>query len=186
MRVAVWLLFSAYLASLVYRYAGEVLFYGEVIQITGRRAVQLLIASLLLGPLVRLFSKSGWPKKLLPFRRDIGLMVFGFSALHLGVYLLRHDGERIWREALSAEMATGWVAMVVFSALAITSNNRSQRRLRSNWKRLHRFVYVAAILLFAHWWLTAFDPTTAYVYATLTAIVLLVVPTGKLLTRRPR
>ena len=38
-----------------------------------------------------------------------------------------------------------------------------------NWKRLHRFVYAGAILLFVHWALSAFDPTTAYIHLAILA-----------------
>ena len=43
-------------------------------------------------------------------------------------------------------------------ALAVTSNDASARLLRRRWKLLHRGVYAAAVLTFAHWILSAFDP----------------------------
>ena len=52
---------------------------------------------------------------------------------------------------------------MIFLALAITSNNGSVRKLGKKWKSLHRLVYVAAALVFAHWILTAFEPQLAYV-----------------------
>ena len=55
-------------------------------------------------------------------------------------------------------MATGWVAFLIMLALAATSNDRSVRLLRRRWKWLHRAVYLVAVLAFAHWILTAFDP----------------------------
>ena len=51
----------------------------------------------------------------------------------------------------------GWVAFAVFVPLAVTSNDRSIRWLRLGWKRIHRWIYAAAVLTFAHWLLVAFD-----------------------------
>lgn len=62
-------------------------------------------------------------------------------------------------------MLTGWIAMFIFVALAVTSNNASVRALGKRWKSLHKLVYVAAILTFLHWILTAFDPLTGYIHA---------------------
>jgi sulfoxide reductase heme-binding subunit YedZ len=52
---------------------------------------------------------------------------------------------------------------VIFLVLALTSNDRSVKALLRNWQRLHRTVYIAAGLVFAHWILTAFDRQTAYI-----------------------
>ena len=51
----------------------------------------------------------------------------------------------------------GWLAFAIFIPLAITSNEWSVRRLRRWWKRIHRWIYAAALLVFAHWLLVAFD-----------------------------
>ena len=54
--------------------------------------------------------------------------------------------------------------MGIFVPLAITSNDVSVRRLRRLWKRLHRWVYAAALLTFAHWVITAYDPTAGLIH----------------------
>jgi sulfoxide reductase heme-binding subunit YedZ len=41
------------------------------------------------------------------------------------------------------------------------------------WRRLHQTVYVAAILTYLHWVLTAFDPTMGYVHGAVAAVLLL-------------
>ena len=60
-------------------------------------------------------------------------------------------------DAMEPGILAGWLAFVVFVPLALTSNDRSVRRLRHWWKRIHRWVYAAALLTFAHWLLVAFD-----------------------------
>ncbi|MEX2458656.1 MAG: hypothetical protein WD770_06685, partial [Actinomycetota bacterium] len=53
---------------------------------------------------------------------------------------------------------------LIMLALALTSNDASLRRLGHGWKILHRAVYVAALLSFAHWVLSAFNPTPGYIH----------------------
>ena len=77
----------------------------------------------------------------------------------------------VLEEAGNADMFTGWLAFALFAPLAITSNDASMRALKRGWKRLHRLVYPAAILVFAHWALAAFDPTTAWIHTGILAAI---------------
>jgi sulfoxide reductase heme-binding subunit YedZ len=96
-------------------------------------------------------------------RRAIGVASFAYAALHTVVYLERKWGaDLIVTEALKPGIATGWLALLIFLVLAITSNNFSVRSLGKSWKMLHRTVYISAILVFAHWILTGFGPQLAY------------------------
>jgi sulfoxide reductase heme-binding subunit YedZ len=91
---------------------------------------------------------------------------FAYAALHTVVYLEKtHSLRDILAEAMLPEYWTGWVALIIFFVLAISSNNISVRRLKSAWKKLHRFVYLAAILMFVHWVLVAFNrgPAIAHI-----------------------
>jgi sulfoxide reductase heme-binding subunit YedZ len=63
----------------------------------------------------------------------------------------------IVEEGADFAMWTGWLAFLIFAVLAFTSNDVSARLLRRTWKKIHRWVYVAALLLFAHWIFVAFD-----------------------------
>jgi sulfoxide reductase heme-binding subunit YedZ len=47
-------------------------------------------------------------------------------------------------------IALGLIALMILSALAITSNKWSMRRLGKNWKRLHRLVYCVGIIVVVH------------------------------------
>jgi sulfoxide reductase heme-binding subunit YedZ len=113
----------------------------------------------------RLFPRQAWTAWLLPRRRYLGVAAFAYATLHAAVYVLRlGDLPRIVAEALEAGLLTGWLAFAIFLPLALTSNDASVRKLGPAWKRLHRAVYAAALLSFAHWILVAFDPTSAYVH----------------------
>ena len=103
-------------------------------------------------------------------RRYFGVASCAYAALHTLVYL---NKLRSWPElvdaAKSTEMWTGWIALFILLLLAATSNNRSVRWLKGSWKKLHRWVYAAAVLLFVHWVLVAFNRGPAIAHLALLA-----------------
>jgi sulfoxide reductase heme-binding subunit YedZ len=139
--------------------------YGEVVSETGEWATRLLIATLAITPIRLIFRRGQWLVWLVRRRRDFGVATFCYAAGHLAVYVFRKASVPLMIEEGSEPwLLAGWIAMIVFLALAATSNDISVRMLRKGWKRLHRFVYPAAALVFIHWVLSAFDPTTAYIH----------------------
>ena len=153
-------------------YASGRLFYGELIHASGEWSTWLLILALAVTPLRRLLPGRRWTAWLAARRRYFGVASFAYASLHVGVYLLRQaDASKILEQAMEAGLLTGWLAFALFVPLALTSNDASVRRLGSAWKRLHRIVYPATALTFAHWILVAFDPTSAFVYLGLTVLV---------------
>lgn len=148
--------------------------YGHVIVASGDWAAWLLMATLAVTPIRLLFRGRGWTTWLMRRRRDFGVASFAYAAGHTVIYLIdKASFDVILAELSSAGMLTGWLALALFAPLAATSNDVAVRALKRSWKRLHRLVYPAAILTFAHWALTAFDPATAYFHiAALAAIEL--------------
>lgn len=161
----VWVLLALPGAVTVVRYASGATFYGEVVLATGEFSARLLIATLAVTPLRLMFPGRGWVRWLMQRRRYLGVAAFGYAALHTAVYLLqtRVVGD-ILADGAEPELLTGWLALAIFIVLAVTSNDWAVRRLRRAWKRLHRWVYAAAVLTFAHWVLTAFDPVPGIVH----------------------
>lgn len=159
-----WLLLALPGAVLTYRYATGATFYGEYLHATGELAVRLLILAMAVTPLKVVLPSAAWLRWLARRRRYVGVAAFGYSLLHAGAYLERQALATIIEEAGQLALAAGWIAFIVMLVLAATSNDAAVRSLRARWKWLHRAVYVAAALTFAHWVLTAFDPTTAYVH----------------------
>jgi methionine sulfoxide reductase heme-binding subunit len=110
----------------------------------GELGLQFLVAGLVITPL-------RWAGvNLIRFRRAIGLLAFFYVATHLMAWAILDMGLR-WSE-IAADLVKRWyiiIGMVGFAAmvpLAITSNNRSIRRLgAAAWNRLHRLTYVAAL-----------------------------------------
>lgn len=170
----VWALLAVPGVYLTHGYVEGTTFYGEYLHATGELAARLLIVAMAITPLRLLFPTASWARWLAQRRRWIGIAAFGYSLLHAGAYLVRQAPARIAADAAEAAMWTGWLALIVMLALAATSNDLSVRRLGRRWKWLHRTVYAAAVLTFAHWILAAFDPVPGAVHlavlATLEAI----------------
>ncbi len=138
----------------------EALLYG-----TGDWTLRLLLVTLAVTPLRRF---TGWRRPVL-WRRMLGLFSFFYAALHFAVWLVL-DRELLWSEVLAdlvkrPYIVVGFGAFLILLALAATSNTWSMRRLGTNWKRLHRLAYVAALLGGLHyWWLVKADVREPLVY----------------------
>lgn len=93
--------------------------------------------------------KAVLPKLLLKYRRQIGLVAFAFALGH-GYLLVRK------RHFDFFDLKTYWIyvqgvaTLMIFTLLAITSNNWSVRALKQNWKKLHSLTYLAMFLLTWH------------------------------------
>ncbi|MFB0612446.1 sulfite oxidase heme-binding subunit YedZ [Aurantiacibacter poecillastricola] len=161
-----WLVLALPGAWIAWRWAmtPESYGFGHAIGDSGDWATYLLMATLLVTPIRLVTGRARWTGWLLKRRRDLGVASFAYAAAHTGVYLAnKASPPLILEEALRPDMLTGWLALALFAPLAITSNDASMRMLRRSWKRLHRLVYPAAVLVFVHWALAAFDPATAYI-----------------------
>lgn len=173
-RWLLWLVLALPLGVMTWRYAEASVYYGEYLHWTGAQSARLLLLTLLVTPLVRLLPRVRIVRWLLRRRRDLGLITFAYALAHTAAYLDRkRDVGIIVAEGLEAGLLTGWIAFVVFIALAATSNDASVRALGRTWRRLHAAVYPAAILTFLHWVLTAFDPTAGYLHFAVLAVLLL-------------
>jgi sulfoxide reductase heme-binding subunit YedZ len=158
-----WAILAVPAAYILVRYLSDAIPYGQVIHDTGKWSVGLLSLALAATPLCRVLPKVRWPRWIMAQRRALGVASFAYAAFHTVTYLQRKWGYGyILKEGAEPDLLTGWIAFVIFLMLAITSNDKSTRALQRNWQRLHRTVYVAAGLVFAHWILTAFEPQTAY------------------------
>lgn len=115
----------------------------------GELALKLLIIGLCVTPLRR-----GLGINLLKFRRALGVMAFTYVMLHLLVWVVLDVQvlSQVWADILKRPYITvGMVAFVLLVPLAVTSNNRSVRRLGAGvWQKLHLLVYPAVFLGAVH------------------------------------
>ena len=113
-------------------------------------ALFLLTATLAITPLKRV---SGWTW-LQRFQRPLGLFAFAYAALHFLVYVLL-DQAGAWNQipgdlVKRPFIVVGMLALLILLSLAITSTTGWQKRLKRKWKRLHRLIYMAALLGVIH------------------------------------
>ena len=124
-----------------------------LIRATGDWAIRGLCITLAVTPLRTVL---GWPE-LARFRRLLGLLTFGYAALHLLCYAwfdMGLDWDDIAQDiAKRPFILVGFTAMLILLALAATSFNRAIRWLgAARWQTLHRAVYAVAVLAVLHFW----------------------------------
>jgi len=164
-RYVLWLVLAAPAAWWLQGYWRETLFYGEVVHATGLLSARLLLLTLALSPLTRLMPRARWLGWLRRRRRYFGVATFSYALIHAAVYAARKpDLAAILAEAAEPALWTGWFGLLIMLSLALTSNDWSMRWLKRGWRILHRGAYFAAVLAYAHWVLSAFDPIPGYAH----------------------
>jgi len=146
----------------------------EKIQDTlGIWGLRLLLITLMVTPLRVVV---GWSRLQL-FRRMLGLFAFFYIAMHFAWYLFV-DQAFAWSQLLGdiakrPFITAGFMAFVLLVPLAVTSTQSAMRRLGRRWQKLHRLVYLAAVLGCVHyWWQVKADVREPLVYAGIAAILL--------------
>ena len=140
---------------------------------TGEWTLRFLLLTLLITPLRRL-SGHNW---LIRLRRMLGLFAFFYACLHFLTYIW-FDHYFNWFEIIKdipkrPFITVGFIAFVLLVPLALTSTNAMMRRLKKNWTRLHKLVYVIAVLGVLHFlWLVKADILEPMVYALILLVLL--------------
>jgi len=118
---------------------------------SGRAAVALLILSLAVTPLRKIFNLNALHK----LRKPLGLYAALYAGLHFAAFALwdyRLNLVLIWQEFLQKPyLLLGFGSLLILLILAVTSTRYWQVRLRSGWRWLQRAVYLAAVLALAHY-----------------------------------
>jgi len=89
------------------------------------------------------------------YRQIFGLYAFFYATLHVLAYLLV-DHAMIWRMVgidivESPYIWFGLPAYAIIFLLALTSPKRAKKRMGRTWKKLHRFIYIAAVAAIVHY-----------------------------------
>lgn len=120
----------------------------------GEVALYYILLNLILGILIAF--KIKWPVKLrflLLNRRYLGVLSFLILIFHVFLYFAMESFEPQAIEQIYTKnyLICASIAFMILMALAVTSNDYSVRKLKlRNWKRLHRFVYVASFFFSVH------------------------------------
>jgi methionine sulfoxide reductase heme-binding subunit len=119
---------------------------------SGEWSARLLLVSLMATPLMYLFKGRAFPRWLVKNRRYFGVAAFAYAALHVVAYMMREGTlAKVLAEATAFDMATGWLAFLIFIPLAATSMDLAVRKMGTWWKWVQRFTYAAAALTLLHW-----------------------------------
>ena len=127
----------------------------EITHFTGEWTLIFICLTLAMSPLKKLTNLNFWVK----VRRMLGLFVFFYASLHLLTYVgidYRFSWQPIFDDVLKKKyIFVGFAAWVLLIPLTITSSQKMIILLKQNWKKLHRLIYVIAILGSLHFiWLS--------------------------------
>lgn len=140
---------------------------------TGEWTLRFLIIALALTPLRRITNQVQFARN----RRMLGLFALFYATLHFLVwivFLLEFRWFAILEEIIERPYITvGFSAYLILLALGLTSPKFMLRKLGKNWKRLHKLVYLAAILGILHLlWILRLDIGPAVFYGALVSLLL--------------
>jgi methionine sulfoxide reductase heme-binding subunit len=179
LKAGVWAACLAPLAALVYRLLTDPLVTNPIDVATdtlGDWTLRILLASLSMTPLRIVFGLS-WP---LALRRLLGLFAFFYATVHFSVWLVVDhffDWPTMVADIVKRPYITvGFTALLLLLPLAATSTTGMIRRLGAvAWRRVHRLVYVIAVLGVLHYlWLAKVGVLGPYYYAAWLAVLLAV------------
>lgn len=145
----------------------------RVIRYNGDWALNFILIGLSITPIITLFKV----RILASLKRQLGLWAFTYIFIHVMSYVWLDqwfDWVEIYKDIIKHKfILVGMLAFVLALPLAITSNNYSMNKLKSNWKKLHRLAYVIAILGVLHYfWMVKKDITLPTIYAGVLLVLL--------------
>ena len=147
----------------------------EITHFTGEWTLIFICLTLAMSPLKKLTNFNFWVK----VRRMLGLFVFFYASLHLLTYIgidYRFSLQPIFDDVVKKKyIFVGFAAWVLLIPLTITSSQKMVFLLKKNWKKLHRLIYVIAILGSLHFiWLSKtiyFKPLIYFVLITVLLVL---------------
>ena len=125
--------------------------YERIAHVTGENALRFLLLTMAVTPIVAL---SRW-KKIIRFRRTLGILTFVYALVHFLAYMVFEAGFDIGfviDDVVERNfILVGMFAFLMLVPLGLTSNNFSVRKLGNKWRKLHRLAYPIAILAPVHY-----------------------------------
>ncbi len=164
----VWILWDA----LHHRLGAEPI--RESILRSGKTALILLILSLACTP------ANAWLgfREALRVRRALGLYAFMYATVHLLILVgvdYAFDWSLLYDALFERPYAlAGFTAFLILLPIAVTSTKGWMKRLGKTWTRLHRGVYVAALLVIVHFvWSVKLDVREPLTYGAIVVALLI-------------
>ena len=132
---------------------------------TGEWTLLFIIFTLAMSPLKQITNMNIW----ISIRRMLGLFVFFYASLHMLTYVgldYRFDINEISKDILTKRFIfVGFAAWLLLIPLALTSSKKMMNILKHYWKKIHRLIYLIALLGVTHFiWLVKKDITEPLIY----------------------
>ncbi|HWY80244.1 MAG TPA: ferric reductase-like transmembrane domain-containing protein [Candidatus Sulfotelmatobacter sp.] len=126
-----------------------------LVEAYGLISIVYLYFTLLAGPFCYIFRSFPYREQYLKARRALGVITFYFAFLHTAISYFGQLGGFTGFGFLDNDtliaVVLGFIALFIFFLLAITSFDYAVTKLSfPKWKLLHRFIYLAGILILAH------------------------------------
>ena len=146
----------------------------EITHLTGEWTLLFIIFTLSMSPLKKITKLNIW----ISFRRMLGLFLFFYATLHMLTYVVidyRLDLQSISKDIFTKKFIfVGFAAWLLLTPLALTSSKKAMIFLKDKWKKIHRLIYIVAILGVVHFiWLVKKDLTEPLIYMAIILILLL-------------
>ena len=137
----------------------------EITHHTGEWALLFIIFTLAMSPLKQITNMNIW----ISMRRMLGLFVFFYASLHMLPYVgldYRFDISEISKDIITKRFIfVGFAAWLLLVPLALTSSKKMMNILKHYWKKIHRLIYLIALLGVTHFiWLVKKDITEPLIY----------------------
>jgi len=139
----------------------------------GNWGIRFIMITLTVTPLRRL---TGW-NWLQRFRRMFGLFTFFYILMHFLTWLILD--QELLLSAIAEDIferpfiTLGFTALLLLTAMAVTSTSGMRRRLGRRWDKLHYGAYAVAVLgVWHYWWQVKQDILEPLIYAAIAATLL--------------
>lgn len=144
-----------------------------VIHFLGKGAIHLLLLTLCVSPFAKRVKGVGLTR----LRRPLGLWCFVYATLHFVAWFsldLQFDWRLIGAEIIKRNyLLIGFTAWCILCALAVTSIPAILRKMGPVWRRLHQWIYLAALLAPIHYiWSVKSGLTEPLIYLALALVLL--------------
>jgi len=139
----------------------------------GNWGLRFVMITLAVTPLRKITGKV-W---LLRFRRMLGLFAFFYVLMHFLNWFVLDQGmlwSAIVEDIVKRPFITlGFTALLLLTAMAVTSTTGMRRRMGKRWDKLHYSIYVVGILgVWHYWWQVKADIAEPLIYTAILAALL--------------
>lgn len=144
---------------------------AEITSTTGKTALIFLLLTLSCTPINTFLGLE----QVLRVRRALGLYAFAYAMIHFFTFIGLDYGFAwgLILDAIFGQRFTvmGAAALLILLPLAATSTKGWMKRLGKRWKRLHRSVYLAGLLVVVHFLWSAKDSREPLIYGGILALL---------------